>query len=161
MKVVVDSTPLISLLTIEQIELLRKLFSKVLIPHAVYKEVVIKGKGKSGWNYVRDSDWIQRMEVKDVMAKEVLMLDLDEGESEVIILAEEVKADLVIIDELLARELASLRGLKITGTLGLLIESKKMDFIHSVKHYLDKLIENKIWISEDIYRKTLDIAGEN
>ena len=82
MKVVVDSSVLISLSAISQLELLRKRFPEVTIPQAVQQEVVIEGKGQPGSREVQASSWISVQEVHDRSFVRLLEAELDPGESE-------------------------------------------------------------------------------
>lgn len=84
----------------------------------------------------------------------------DEGEAETIILAEEINANLLIIDDYLAREIANLIGLKITGTLGILIRAKNKGLIQKVKPLIEKLIEAHFWIDQVLYHLVLEVSGE-
>jgi len=106
-KVVINTTPLISLAIIDKLCLLDELFVNVFIPKAVFKEATRKGKK----NAIVIEDWGKgrTVGIKDIKAKSALELTLDEGESEVIVLAQEVDADLVIIDEDKARKVARLQ----------------------------------------------------
>ena len=63
----------------------------------------------------------------------VLITDLDQGEAEVIALAQELRADLVIIDERLARWHARRLGLNTTGVLGVLLKAKESGLLEEIK----------------------------
>lgn len=76
------------------------------------------------------------------------------------ILAEEIKADLCIIDDLLARKYAKYLGLNITGTLGILIKAKEKTIIPSVKPLMDELIKNNIYIDNKLYNNILELTKE-
>jgi predicted nucleic acid-binding protein len=85
---------------------------------------------------------------------------LHDGEIEVMILGKEMKADLLIIDDNVAREYAKYLEFSITGTLGVLLQAKEKVYIESVKPLIDALIGNDIYIGESIYKYVLTIAGE-
>ena len=101
MIVVSNSSCLIGLSRIKMLNLLKELFGKIFISQEVYKDVVIKGKGRPGAKEVEKAkgDWIEVRSVQDKLAMEVLLTELDIGEAETIILASEINASLVIIDE--------------------------------------------------------------
>ena len=110
-----------------------------------FKETTRKGKRKASvikkWGKNRKAD------VFDIKAKTALELIIDEGEAEVIVLAQEKHIDLVIIDEDKARKVAKLNGLNVTGTIGVLLDAKKQGKIPQIKHSLDKLLTERIYIS--------------
>ena len=100
MKVISNTTPLIGLASIDQFELLRQLFGGIIIPRAVYNEVVIAGREKGGAKReVLTANWIKTVSVKDRLAVEILLDELDLGAAETIVLAREINADWVLMDE--------------------------------------------------------------
>lgn len=161
MKVVADSSVLISLSAINQLELLRKRFSEVAIPRAVREEVVIEGKGQPGTQEVQSSNWIRVQDVKDRSFVRLLEAELDRGESEAIALARELKADLVLLDEKDARLRGKRVGLRILGTIGILIWAKKAGHISSLQAQLNALRdEAKFRISTELYEQALKSVSE-
>jgi predicted nucleic acid-binding protein len=89
-----------------------------------------------------------------------LLTDLDIGEAEVLVLASELKADWVILDEEKARIAARLIGLKVIGTVGILLLAKRMGLISSLKPLLDTLRREKFYISKQVYAAAIQHAGE-
>ncbi len=85
---------------------------------------------------------------------------MGEGEAEAILLAEEINADAVLIDELKARKIANLRGLRVIGTIGVLLDAKEKGLAREVKPLMDELIKKRIRISKDLYNHTLELANE-
>jgi len=161
MKVVADSSVLISLSAINQLDLLCKRFSEVTIPQAVQEEVVIEGTGQPGSQEVQSSNWIRVQEVKDRSFVRLLKAELDEGESEAIVLARELNADLVLLDEKDARSKAKQVGLRILGTIGILVWAKKAGHIPSLRGQLDALREKaKFRISTGLYEQVLKSVSE-
>lgn len=161
MKVVVDSSVLISLSAIKQLELLRMRFAEVVIPRAVQEEVVIEGKGQPGSQEVQSSNWIRVLEVKDRSFVRLLEVELDRGESEAIALACELNADLVLLDEKNARSRAKRVGLRILGTIGILIWAKNAGHIPSLRAQLDALQERAGFrMSHELYEKALKSVSE-
>lgn len=158
--VIANSTPLIALAKINGLDILKRVYSQVEIPKAVYEEVAISGKGKRGSVEITKAEWIKVKEVRDEKLKKFLQLELGKGEAEVIALAYEVNADLVIIDENRGREIAKMFGLKVTGTIGTIIEAKRRGLLNDVREKLDELINTGIWIGEDLYEEALRLSGE-
>ncbi|WP_258085103.1 DUF3368 domain-containing protein [Thermococcus thermotolerans] len=155
-----NSTPLIHLAKMGRLELLREFFGEVLIPEAVHRECVIEGKGSRDSEIIEKADWIKVVDIKDETLKRSLMLELDEGESEAIVLAIERKADLLLIDDYEGREVARALGLKVTGTIGVLLRAKFRGGVSSMREELEKLKETGFWLSEELYKRILEEAGE-
>jgi predicted nucleic acid-binding protein len=118
---VVNSTPLIALSIVGHLDLLPLLFDQVLIPTSVYREVVQQGRGRPGSLEIGEADWLTVTEPKEATPLPAELMGLDEGEIDVILLAREIKADWVLIDEKLARQIAKAVGLQVKGTLGILL----------------------------------------
>jgi len=154
-KVIVNSTPLISLIALDKLDILRDLYSEIIIPTAVYDEISVKDNFT-----LLQHDWIKVKEITNEVAKGAFTTALHEGEVEVLILAKEISADLVIIDDGLARKHAKYLGIELTGTIGILLKAKENGFINEVKCYLDKLVENNFYISNSIYDKILKLTNE-
>jgi predicted nucleic acid-binding protein len=87
-------------------------------------------------------------------------LNLDKGESEAIVLANNINADLIVIDERKARKIAKDIGLNVTGTLGILVEAKQKGLIKELKPLLDGLIDNNIRIDKKLYAEILKLVEE-
>ena len=159
-KVIINSTPIISLSIIDKLDLLSKLYDQVYIPQAVYDEVCEKGESQIGAKALQNADFIQIISIINKEAREFFSTSLHKGEIEVMILAKELKADLIIIDDYQARKHAKYLDLNITGTLGVLLKSKKNNHIESIKPLMDELIKNDIYIGNDLYQKILNMARE-
>ena len=119
MIVVADTSVLCYLVLIEQIELLPRLFGQIVIPQAVYEELRAEGAP------AQLQEWMRRLptwlEIYSVTAiGDITLESLHSGEREAILLAEELEADLIILDEKSARQIARERGLNLTGLLGIL-----------------------------------------
>ncbi|BAD84401.1 predicted nucleic acid-binding protein, containing PIN domain [Thermococcus kodakarensis KOD1] len=125
MIVVSDSGPLIALAKIEKLELLRELFGEIVIPRAVWAEVVEKGRGRPGSREVSEAEWIKVQDVNDRLSVEILMKEIEIGEAEAIVLARELNADLLVLDERIPRIIAKSLGIKVAGTLALLFIAKE------------------------------------
>ena len=158
LKIISNTTPLISFLKIGQLELLREIYNTIIIPEAVFVEVE-KGKYKPYYMDISQFDWIDIQEIKD---KKVLsyFLDLDAGEAEVIVLATEIEADLVIIDETLGRRFAKHADLKVTGTIGILVKAKEVGLVKKVSPLLDELQKKGVWINNRLKERILAKVNE-
>lgn len=159
MQVVCNSSVLIALSRIGFLWVIEKLFGKLIIPEAVYFDVVVKGSGKVGAEEVASADWIHIKKVKKTIDLEKISSFLHQGESEAILLAEEIEADIIILDDNLARETAKTKGLNVIGTIAVLHHAKEKGFIPKIKPILDSLIKSGFYIGDE-YDRILKDAGE-
>ena len=161
MIVVANTTPLIGLATIQRFELLNQLFGEIHIAQAVYDEAVVRGREEGGAKIeVSTASWIKIVRVQDRLAVDVLLDELDLGEAETIVLAREVGADWVIMDEKKGRrKLAELKLNKI-GTLGLLLKAKQVGFLSSIRSDVEQLRKQGFSISQDVIDSVLRQANE-
>ena len=161
MIVISNSSALINLVIIERLDLLREKFGEIIVPQAVWQEVVIEGAGKPGAKEVERANWIRVKEVTNKPLVQLLEQKLDDGESEAIALALEVGADLVLLDERDARDTAESLGLDILGVIGILIWAKKKGLILSLQDELDQLRNvAKFRFNDELYRRVLAEVGE-
>jgi hypothetical protein len=160
--VVVNSSPLISLSGIGALDLLRAVFGNVIIAKAVYDEVVMAGTGRVGGAEVAAADWIQRRAVADTAAAKLIVntSKLRPGESETLILAQELKAHWAVIDERPARYYAQSLGVPVIGTLGVLLLAKAQGDIVEVRPLLDQLAAFGMRLDKSLYQEVLYRAGE-
>ena len=158
LKVVSNTTPLISLLKLSRLGILKELYDQISIPTAVFQEIEI-GKSKKYYQDLSKIDWINIIEIRDKHAVKYF-LDLDSGEAEAIVLASEIIADLIIIDEKLGRFHAKHADLKVTGTIGVLLKAKQQGLIQGIKPLLIELTQKNIWISDKLIKEILAQTGE-
>ena len=158
--IVSNSTPLIHLARIGELDLLRDCFGKVLIPPAVYDECVVQGKAYRDAQLIAQADWLETLSVSDRNLVILLNADLDRGESEAIALALQQQADLLLLDDAEGRSRARLYGLKHTGTVGILLKAKRDGKLPSLRNALDALQDTGFWLDNRLYRKLLQEAGE-
>jgi predicted nucleic acid-binding protein len=157
--VVSDTSPLLNLARINKLEILGSLYHQVLIPHAVHQELTA-----SGYDLVKSAPtpWLIVATPKDQDRVRALRGDLDPGEAEAIVLAIELHADLLLVDERRGRRIAASLGLQITGLLGVLADAKQAGLIDRIKPVLDELIRDaRFWIGADLYARVLVEFGEN
>ena len=146
-----DSGPLIALSKINYLHILNEFFNEIIIPQAVWMEVVEKGNGRPGSKDVQDAYWILVNEAKDILGIEALKHEIGVGESETIILAKELKADIVLIDDRIAREIAISMGLNVTGTLAIIYEAINRNIINEdFREIIKVLKKNNVWISDEL-----------
>jgi predicted nucleic acid-binding protein len=137
MKVVSNTTPIISLASIGKVDILKELFHEIIIAETVYNE--IKAKKSYGYEDV-ELEYITVKTIQGQMYQDLLLNQLDLGEAETILLAKEINADFVIIDENLGYKIAKNAGLNVVRTLSILLKAKQKGIINEIKPLLDEMI---------------------
>lgn len=164
MIVVSDTSPITNLAAIGQLDLLRQLYTTIIIPVAVYNEMVAVDKLIPGAIEVQTLSWIQTQTVastQNVIDVQTSQDDIDLGEAEAIVLALELKADLLLMDERRGRALATSYGLSITGLLGVLLQAKHDSLVPAIKPLLDQMIQQAYFrVSSQLYATVLQTARE-
>ena len=120
MIVVSDTTPLISLLKINRINLLERLFGEVMIPQAVFNELTVDDRFLLEAEQIRQQNFIVVKPINNPESVSILkrVTGLDQGESEAIVMTDELKADLLLMDEAKGRNVSAQMGIKFMGTIG-------------------------------------------
>lgn len=158
-KVIANSTPLIVLCGIGRLDILRELYEEIAIPAAVFREVT--AKDDSACAQIRSAgEWIHVEGIKDYSEKKMYKAKLHDGEVEVMILAQEQDADLVILDDNAAKKTAKYLGLSVTGTLGALVKAKRMGILEAVRPLLSEMRRNGFYVSNAVECMVLEQAGE-
>lgn len=160
MIVVADTTPIITLMKLQRLDLLEKLFETVIIPHAVYEELISNTNYPDEKQMIVECTFLKRLKVSDRQSIKILreVVGLDAGESEAIALAEEKNADLLIIDERKGRRVAKQMELKIIGTIGILLQAFDCGILSTIEilSYAKNLKESNIRISDTLFELILD-----
>ncbi|MBP7281386.1 MAG: DUF3368 domain-containing protein [Leptospiraceae bacterium] len=159
MLIVADASPLISLSILGLLDSLEIVFSEVIVPEEVFREVSEPDKPFA-------SDLKQFLngkvfKVENKLAVQMLRKEIDPGESEAIILALEKNTSLILIDDFKGRKLAELNNLSPIGTLGVLLKLKKLSKVDKIEPLIDILVKGNIRFSEDLIAKVLKLAGES
>jgi uncharacterized protein len=150
--VVSNSSPLIALAGIDHLPLLATLFESVLIPPAVAAEITP--------TLATPPSWLRVQPLTSSIRADVVRPSLGHGEREALSLAVELAADWLILDDLAARRVARALQLRVTGTLGVLLASKRRGLIPLIRPSLDRLVEQSFFLSPQLYAELLDVAGE-
>lgn len=162
MIVVSDTSPISNLLRIEQLHLLKALYSRVIIPESVYREIGGLETFGIDISWLLRTDWIMIQAVQNQVLVARLRNELDLGEAEAIALSIEVGGDRLLIDERLGRRVAERFGLKVTGLLGVLVAAKQSGLISELQPLLDTLINQaKFRVHPDLYQQILQDVGED
>jgi predicted nucleic acid-binding protein len=154
MIVVADTTPLNYLVLIQHEDLLPRLFGRVLIPPAVFAELQHQETPHPVRSWLAQSpSWLQVQLLRSQPDRG--LDDLDPGEREAIALAEELKADQILLDEAEARQEAARRKLPFIGTLGVLRRAAQLDLI-DLPSALARLQQTTFYVDPDLIRSLLD-----
>ncbi|MCI0475160.1 MAG: DUF3368 domain-containing protein [Anaerolineales bacterium] len=155
-KVVSNTGPLIALAQIDQFDLLRRLFGDILIPPAVRAEI----QDETSATALTAAAWITIQPVRNILAAQLLQEELNAGESEAILLTQETGAALILLDDRAAARKARALGLRVMGTLGVLLLGKRANHLSALKPLLDELRERDFRMSAALYAQVLRDAGE-
>ena len=159
MIVVSDTSPLSYLRQIGRLELLKQLFGEVVIPPAVLDEW--RCDSPADRELLEMFSWIKVTKPRDENAVVQLERLLDRGEAEAIVVAEEQHAELLVIDEKDGREIATRRGLTITGLLGILLRSKRRSLLPLIRPDIERLLTQTNFHAEQaLVNKVLSAANE-
>lgn len=154
MIVVSNTSPINYLILIGHINLLPELFQQIIIPQAVYSELsdVSAPAPVQTW-IATPPDWLQIQSVRQ--PSDAIADLLDPGEREAILLAQELKASLLLLDDMKARRTAIEQGLVITGVLGILDQAAAMKLIN-LPLTVQNLQKTSFWASDSLLQKLLD-----
>ena len=156
--VVSNNTPLVALWILGRLDLLRDLYGEVLIPQAVHDEFIATEQARRQTTLNR-APWIKVTSVANPK-RALVYIGLDRGEAEVLALAEERTAALVIIDERKGRRYAKRLGFPLTGTLGVLLLAKEKGFIPALAPLIKELQKAGLHLGTKLIKKVLKLAGE-
>jgi predicted nucleic acid-binding protein len=156
MIVVADTSPINYLLLIDQIDLLPRLFQQIIIPDVVRDEMVDPSAPLLLQQWIANPpSWLT---VQTVSGVDATLNALDPGEQAAITLAQNLPADLLIIDERLGRRIASDRGISIIGTLGVLDDAASQGLI-DLSDVIARLQQTNFRISRRIIQTLLENGG--
>jgi len=161
-KIVSNATPLIYLAKADKLYLLEATINEVFIPNAVFKEVVEAGKRLGEKDAYRvekaiSQGWLVVQAVKNMFSLEV---SLHPGEIEVISLAREKGIKTVLMDDAKGRSVAELGGLKLVGTLWIILQAVKnriIDF-NEFLSALEDIIHSGFYLKDEVYIKIIRTA---
>jgi predicted nucleic acid-binding protein len=154
--VVADSSPLIYLSRVGVLHILPTLFGDVVVPKAVWDEAVERRPSAPRIENLRRADWIRVVDNPTTSVD----LGLDPGETAAILVAESLRADLLLIDERLGRTVAHERGLTVRGTLGVLVQARQSNVLPTLKSVLDALVSEGFRITPALIQQALEHVGE-
>ena len=152
MIVVSDTSPVSALIQIGEAQLLQTLFAEVILPPAVERELRASHPSLPAFLQVRSVS--NRERVNELAER------LDVGEAEAIVLATELHADRLLIDEKAGRQAAQAEGLAVIGVLGVLLLARNRNLIPQVRDRLERLDAAGFYLDEAVKIAALRAAGE-
>lgn len=153
--IVTNTTPLIALAVgIGNLEILKSLYSRVVVPLEVAEELLGAGIEAAGVAAFEQADWLERLD-KPRAITPYLGNTLDRGEASVIQTALDLNIPLVCIDETAGRRVARLSGLTLTGSIGVLIKARQQGYPVSIPQAINRMREHGIWLSDAVVRFAL------
>lgn len=163
MIVISDTTPILSLLKVNKLDLLKILFGSVIVPQAVCEELTTNPVFKDEKSVILNCQFILVEKVQNQEAVQQLcnITGLDAGESEALVLYGEKKADLLLIDEHKGRRVAKEMSVEHVGTMGIFMMAYDKNHITAmeVEHCLEMLMDKDIRLSRNLCNKVLDYVG--
>lgn len=158
-KLVVNASPIISLAKIGCADFLLKLSSELIIPQGVFEEI-------TACPYSDEAVlWVRRQNPECIRSVEIPLVisgwNLGKGESQVIAYAYQQQGCVISVDDKPAKKCAELFGIKVNGTLALLIRAKQAGLISEVKTRLFALKANGFRVSSSVFKAALRLAGED
>lgn len=155
-----NTSPLVYLYRIEAIGWLPQLFTEIWVPTAVIEE--LKEGQRRGFDVpaLNVYRWLRVVDPR-ATPSEWLSLDLGPGELAAMALALENSANIVLLDDLLARRTAQAAGLTVWGTLKVLLEAKSQGLTDKISPFVNRLSETGMWLSDEIRERVLALANEN
>ena len=157
--VVCNTSPLLYLYQVRQLDLLAQLYRRVLVPPAVRDEL---RAGAERGAVVPDLDRLPWIEVQPLRDSTLLpaVVDLGAGEAEAIALALSYPGSLLILDDDLGRKIARIGSLRYTGTLGVLVKAKQSGLLPHVAPVVEALQRTNMWLGRELIHMVLKEAGE-
>ncbi len=157
MILIADASALIALACCDSLDLLEALFGNVLVPTTVFYEVTTPDKPQSArlQSYLKDK-------IRTVDMHRYIYLDAfaDAGETEAMLLYKEITADYLLIDDKRGRKVAKINQIKTIGSLGVLLQAKRVGLIPHIAPLLKQIAASPVFISDSLIQTVLEIAGE-
>ena len=158
MIVVADASPIICLSRIGRLDLLREVFTEILVPDEVRDEVEA---GLDGAAILRSHSWIESRPVHDRNRLVALAKEMDIGESAAIVLSIEPRAERLLMDERRGRAVAEREGLTVIGVAGVLLREKALGIVPRIGPILDDLVSRaRLRLAPEVVTRALALADE-
>lgn len=157
-RVVINASPLICLAKSRQLELLRLLFSEIIVPAAVCDEVLVGTDGAAILKQIAGRPYV--LPSPELFDPRVMMWDLGPGETSVITMALRLPEYRAVLDDRMARNCALSLGCSYTGSVGVLVLARRNGLIGSLRDGLLRLQAAGLWITDQFIEEILTRAGD-
>ncbi len=157
---VCDTSPLLYLYRIGVLDWLPRLFARILVPVAVVEELEVGYRQGYDVPSLRQLAWLEIVDPHS-LPSEWLTADLGPGELATVALALENPTYILLLDDLLARQMAQAAGLNVMGTLGILLEARSQGLTECIRPLVGRLEEAGMWMSAELRQRILTLAGES
>ena len=154
--VIADTGVLISLGLVGHIDLVEKVFGNFYIANAVWEEL----QAYENLEFEKSLLSLLEKHVRKIKSRNHLSVIMDYGESESVILYEELNADYLLIDDNKARIIAESFDLNCIGSIGLLVKAKQKGYILDLKSIFEKWLKNERFFSKKLLNEILLQTGE-
>lgn len=159
-RIVINTSPIIALTAaMGNLTVLQDLYSEILVPWEVSQEILVNGGSRFAAEEFRSAFWLNKINQPQRISP-LLLNSLDRGEAAVIQLAQNESINTVCIDESVGRRIARLSGLKLTGSIGILIRAKREGRLHSMRDAIDKMQNQGIRLSSTVIHIAIKESGE-
>lgn len=161
MIVVSNASPLIILAKVNRLELLRSLYERIILPAEVHGEVVVPGTNLPGSAQIAQAIWldVRRLANPEALSAAEGEFSLARGELATVLLAEELKADLVLMDDRAGRRLAASRGLRTRGCVGILEAAFQLGHVSDLRQAYADLVAQRAYVDHRILNASLAHFG--
>ncbi len=157
--IICDASPLILLAKIDALDLLLQAGDRLMIPRAVWNEVIVPLTTRPEVKKIRERFASVVTEADPILAA-AYRLQVDSGEAEALALAARHPQSILLMDDAKGRRLALVSGFRVMGTLGLFVRAKRSGQILEVKPYLDRLQQNGLFVSPALLAQVLKASAE-
>jgi uncharacterized protein len=156
---IADSSALITLAVCDSLYLLDLLFKEVKVPRSVYREVIRESKKEAD----KLKDYLLNKIVNLENERSIIIKEgtIEIGELEAMVLYKQLNANRLLVDDRRARKVAELNQIKIIGSLGVLLLSKKEGHITNIKSRIEMIKNSDIYLSEELLQRIMSLAGES
>ncbi len=155
---IINTSPLLYLHQVGQLEILPQLYNQIIAPTAVEQELAVGKATSIDVPELSRLDWLKKQAVDPAAVPNVI--DLGRGEAEVIALGLKNPDCLLILDDQLGRKIAKFYQLRYTGTLGVLIKAKQSGYLEAIAPIITNLKKQGMWLADEIIATALKLAGE-